>query len=481
MTKRITVGAALTAGLLAVGACSDQLTVPNYNNPTPGSIAGDPIGGLQLSVTGILGQDRSDFIGWISNAGIFGRESYNFFPTDARSHTHFVSQNPLDPAGFASGGGAWTGRYRNLRNLFNLREGVAAATDRLTPAQVKAANGFAGTMEGIEYLYIVLQRHDNGGPVAIESDPKVLQPFVSRDSIYNVAASRLDEAYADLQAGGAAFPFNLHSGFSENGTFNTPSTFAQYNRAFKARVEVSRASLRNPVCGASGITCYQSALAALGASFLDPAGSFYKGVYQVYSAESGDIQNSLNATVNPDLVAHPSLKVDAPRKPDGSVDDRYAEKIRTLSSPRSATGAGNSISTDIGFKMYATGSDPVPIIRNEELILMRAEALYFTGDKAGALSDINLIRTKSGGLAPRGAFTSDNDFITELLLQRRMSLLWEGHRWVDLRRFDRLATLPKDLPGDFIQYEQPIPQAECDARKRAEPALQCKPEAKPGF
>lgn len=474
MTKRFTLGIAAAAGVLAVAACSDQLTVPNYNDPTEESVSGDPMVGLQLSVTGILGQNRASFSGWISNSGIFGRESYNFFPTDARSHTHFVKQNPLDPAGFANGGAAWTDRYRNLRNLFNFREDVAAAGDRLTAEEAKAATGFAGTMEGIEYLYIVLQRHDNGGPVAVDADPNVLQPFVSRDSMYNVAASRLDEAYADLQAGGASFPFHLHSGFDEDGTFNTPATFAQFNRAFKARVEVNRASLGNPACGAGGVTCYQSALTALGGSFIDPAGSLYKGVYHVYSAENGDTQNNMNSTVNPDLLAHSSIKVD-------SLDDRYLAKIRKLSAPRAATGEGNSISTDIGFKMYESGSSPAPIIRNEELILIRAEARYFTGDKGGALADINLIRTRSGGIAARGPFTSDDDFITELLQQRRLSLLWEGHRWVDVRRFDRMATLPRDMENDFIQYEQPIPQAECAVRVRADASLRCPPEAKPGF
>ena len=79
----------------------------------------------------------------------------------------------------------------------------------------------------------------------------------------------------------------------------------------------------------------------------------------------------------------------------------------------------------------------------------------------------------TGGLAARGAFVDDNDFITELLLQRRYSLLWEGHRWVDVRRFGRIATLPLDAPTHFRQVQQPVPQAECLRRENS--AFTCPP------
>src|SRR5207244_2367333 len=80
------------------------------------------------------------------------------------------------------------------------------------------------------------------------------------------------------------------------------------------------------------------------------------------------------------------------------------------------------ISTDLVFTIYTSNTAPIPIIKNEELILLRAEARFFTGDVAGALTDINFIRTNSGGLAPRGPFTGNADFIAELVKQRRYSL-----------------------------------------------------------
>lgn len=124
------------------------------------------------------------------------------------------------------------------------------------------------------------------------------------------------------------------------------------------------------------------------------------------------------------------------------------------------------VTSDLVFTIYETNVSSVPIITNEELILLRAEAQFFTGNTAGALSDINFIRTTSGGLAARGAFAGAADFTTELLMQRRYSLMFEGgHRWIDMRRFGRLNLLPKALPTHNIQSRFPFTEAECLVRE----------------
>jgi hypothetical protein len=80
---------------------------------------------------------------------------------------------------------------------------------------------------------------------------------------------------------------------------------------------------------------------------------------------------------------------------------------------------------------------------------------------------INNIRVNSGGLAPSALTTAspDADFVTEILLQKRYSLLLEGHRWIDMRRYGRLDQLPRDLTtgvnAHFVARVQPLPQAEC--------------------
>ena len=63
--------------------------------------------------------------------------------------------------------------------------------------------------------------------------------------------------------------------------------------------------------------------------------------------------------------------------------------------------------------------------------------------------------------------------LDELLYNRRFSLLWEqGTRWIDARRYNRLATIPPVVEGGAVPTEIPIPEAECQARSLTAP---CRP------
>ncbi len=76
----------------------------------------------------------------------------------------------------------------------------------------------------------------------------------------------------------------------------------------------------------------------------------------------------------------------------------------------------------------------------------------------------------SGGLAPTTLTTASSDaaVLTEILYNKRYSLMLEGHRWIDMRRYNRLAELPRDITtgvnAHFVARVQPIPQAECLVR-----------------
>jgi hypothetical protein len=65
------------------------------------------------------------------------------------------------------------------------------------------------------------------------------------------------------------------------------------------------------------------------------------------------------------------------------------------------------------------------------------------------------------------------------LYNKRYSLLFEGgHRWIDLRHYGMLGTLPVEVTGSgtrhrFIRF--PFPTNECLARNPA-PATGCTPE-----
>ena len=104
------------------------------------------------------------------------------------------------------------------------------------------------------------------------------------------------------------------------------------------------------------------------------------------------------------------------------------------------------------------------------MVLLRAEANIGLGDLGTALTDINLVRTTSGGLAPLLAFADQTSAITELLYNKRYSLMYEGgHSWIDYRRYGRTADLKSvdrvGPPPDVIFPTLPIPTAEVQARQ----------------
>ena len=125
------------------------------------------------------------------------------------------------------------------------------------------------------------------------------------------------------------------------------------------------------------------------------------------------------------------------------------------------------------FTIYNSTSAPITIIRNEELILLRAEANIGAATPDAALPDINLIRQTAGGLdaitlAAWQAMTATQR-LDELLYNKRYSLMFEGgHRWIDMRRYGKLGELPIDLPAHVVVLRFPIPLDECRARSLPE-------------
>ena len=175
---------------------------------------------------------------------------------------------------------------------------------------------------------------------------------------------------------------------------------------------------------------------------------------------SGYPPTALFEPTGPAILARPSIVADAQPQPSGTRDARVGRKVAPLSAARTVQG----ITTDVIFTIYGSNTAPVPIIRNEELILLRAEANIGLGNLAAAQTDINFIRTNSGGLAPV-TLASPAAALDELLYNKRYSLLFEGgHRWIDLRRYNRLGTLPRALPSHTVQSRFPFPEAECLAR-----------------
>ena len=108
------------------------------------------------------------------------------------------------------------------------------------------------------------------------------------------------------------------------------------------------------------------------------------------------------------------------------------------------------------YTRISDGSDNVTIMRMSELYLMRAEARAkkSTPDVIGALSDVNVIRTRAG-LANFAAILP-SDIVTQVIKEDRIEFAHEGHIWFDLRRNGLAGTI---VTQDY-QALWPIPQRE---------------------
>lgn len=438
-----TLGVLLLA-TLPLGACGD-LTVPDYNNPSIEDLEANPTpASVRAASTGLLIGARAnitDRTGYVAMMGVLGREAYILDVSDPRYITELLV-GPISSSG-AFGAGLWTARYQNIRNA-NI---VLSALDRVagfTEPQKEAIRGFAKTIQALDFLLVINSRDTNGAPIEVGGSIDQLAEIASKQAVFAHIVSLLTQAEAHLQAGGAAFPFPLSSGFTG---FNTPETFLQFNRALRARVEAYRGG-------------YPAAIQALQGSFVSTSAPLTLGVYHTFDAGS-DAPNQLNSTF---FFVHPRIVQDAERRPNGEPDLRVQQKVGPHPEPTELLGIGSNLE----FRLYPAVSTSVPIIRNEELILLRAEARWFTNDRAGALADLNFIRVNSGGLAPIDMLATDAEFITQLLRQRRYSLLFEGgHSLIDYRRFGRLQELPRDLPSHTFIPAFLVPEAECLARGRA--------------
>lgn len=433
--------------LAALSACSD-LTVPDFNNtslddlvtnPTPTKIA-QASQGLLIGTRATMGAQA----GYVSLLGIVGRESYNFDSADPRFITEMLI-GPLDGGGF--GGGLFVAPYRNIRNANILLDVLDQEIVGITDEQKEGVRGFAKTIQALDFLHVLNTRDDLGLPIDVGADPLAPPaPIVSKDAVFAHILQLLDEAKTHLEAAGDEFLLQVSPGLAD---FDTPESFLTLNRALKARVEVYMGN-------------YDGALVTLGESFLDPNGSLDLGAYHTFSTGSGDTQNSLFDPTDRAILAHPSIVTDAQQKADGSGDDRVGRKVGPRpGGPRTVQG----ITTNLIFTLYDGNSAPIPIIRNEELILLRAEAKLFTNDLPGAVQDLDVVRTRSGGLAPYGGQVAAGPLLDELLYNRRYSLLFEGgHRWIDARRFDRLGELPLAVVTHTVPDRFPFPEDECLAR-----------------
>jgi hypothetical protein len=460
----------LSATALASLACYD-FHVTDPNAPTTASIYGNPTkANMVVAATGIFHRARFDMEAYVWRLGSMGREGVNLSGNNQPDYQE-PYYGPLSNTQF--GGSQWTDPYIEIR-LDNLYIDAIPHSPDMSAGEKASSIAFGETQKALALFYVIQTRAQLGATVNVDLDPSGPPgSWVGEDSVYRAIIGLLADARTKL-ASGAPFPFTMPGGY---GAASTPQAFAQFTQALAAKAWVFRATDVNGCKGAKA-TCYSNALALLDSLFtsgfasIDPA-SFQNGVYFDFSSNPGDIQNGLSDPLNGTLYfALPEQQTDAePQSGSATPDARVGAKIVDASNTQILSGF--PIQGTLKYSIYFTNgqADPgheIPIIRDEELVLLKAEAELGLGQLTAATNDINVTRQGAGNLTALSPGLSADSLLTDLLYERRYSLMWEqGTRWIDARRYGKLNTIeanPSGLTGGHVPSVMPVPESECQAR-----------------
>ena len=405
----------------------------NLNSATIESFSNNPTAAeLNNLVSGTESGMRNAIAFYLDDAGIIGREMYHFSGSEPRYVKDLLGADSsvLSGSNFYIAT-PWAARYRVIKNCNILLQAVAASSN-ITAEEKLGYTGFAKMVKAYQLLLNLNLTSANGIRVDV-ADPDHLGPIVNNNDGLTAIASLLDSASTDFSTANVSFPL---AGF---GSFNNATGLLQVTKALSARVALYQQR-------------WSDALTYLNGSFFGLDKDFYLGVSHVFGTGSGDQLNPAFIPQNQTgevRVAHPSYAADI------EASDYRIGKA-TL---RAATASLNGLTSNRDVWVYTSSTASIPIIRNEELILIYAEANIQTNNLGEGVKALNTIRNKHNLANYSGAVTQAA-LLDEMLKQRRYSLYFEGHRWIDLRRYNRLSELPIDRTGDDVWTEFPLPVTE---------------------
>lgn len=452
----------LGAAALVAAGCKDNPVANPIDAPTVDALSG-PLTRITLQqlATGVLAQDRSsaNVFAYAIEGGIFARDVYRIDASEPRFVQETLGGNP-DPGSFA-GGGAWAGYYTAFRAASTLIAATAnAPSTEFTTAEINATKGFIKTIKALDY-WRVIELHDTVGMAIQTDDPAAVTDIRCKQAVLSYIAALLDSANTDLTAAGgtAVLPFKLPTGFTAFGRdYSIVSNIVKFNRGLKGKVDFYRGLDRKnptPALFPTAITELTQALGGAAAGAV-PVADFTKGPYYVFVP--GGSENTPNTISDAKIGLNPLVGDSV------QAGDTRGSKI-VARTPLSGFGISTSITYVGAVASTANQARPLGILRDEELVLLRAQAYIEAGQLANAILDINSVRT-SYGLAPV-APPDKTSAINAVLYEKRYSLLFEGpQRLNDLREYGRLNStyLRPETTTDPYNAALPIPRAELNAR-----------------
>jgi hypothetical protein len=474
---------ALAAGVTA-SACKDNATAAPGDAPTIDAVKTLTPSALQQLAIGVTSQDRASYAstGVVILPEILARDVYRIDASESRYVTETLG-GQADPGSFAGGSG-FSGFYTLARAANNILIGLRnPPPNTYTASEIAVSNGFFRTMKAKAFYDVISLRDSIGIPLQTDN-PQEITPIYCKPYVLNYIAAQLDSAYADLLAAGTTkTPFLLSSSWTAavaGRDYRTPANLIRFNRGLKGRLDFYRAMQNRAAPDVALLNASVAELTmALGGDSAGtvPASEFQNGPKYQFSTSSNEL---LNPRADAKVSANNSLRdsvatrtaVD-PTAPWDSTDTRRSKLV-----PRSGALNGNGLSTNYTFSFAtATGANQlatIPVLKDEELVLLRAQANTELGNLAKAYLDAQSVHAAYGSI-PLPAFTTKDIARRYILREKRLSLLFEGpQRLVDLRAYGYLNNttspltgkpyLTPELSSDPYNAAFPIPRAELNAR-----------------
>lgn len=399
--RRYAACSAMALLLLGGGACRDTLSVSNPQAFTNGSlddvkilaaVADGAEGAMQQSFddfivfTGLLSDEIEDSSTWIDWADVSLGRVRGDWPTAPGFAT---AQDDMQRARYA----AQDAKARIIRVL-----GADPASKSPLMAQVMAVDGWADLYLGMGWCEAPLV---SGGVRANDTE------------LIKQAITKLTAAIATAQASGNSAVLN-------------------WALAGRARANLFAGN-------------YDAALADAQAV---PAGFLKQALYSVNSQTSftgGQLNQNRNRSGTLRRLWWPMVDTtgnDATPTPDQFVKDPWALKNdprMVVVHPRGRLGVNNS-TLSYSFQKYKDYAAPINMTSKREMNLIEAEVYWRKGDLGTAIAKLNLNRTSAPANLPAftGTFTAQ-DVQDRLLSERFAELFVEGHRLMDLNRFNLIT------------------------------------------
>ena len=382
--------------LTALAGCN--LDIANPNAATEVNVLTTPAGvrALAIGLQGRWGNARADAV-WIpglvagelgvTNASLAPQRQFQRFP-DASAIAPLEEVN-VDVLNF------WSRHYQIVRTADELLTSIEGVT--LAPGTAAGIRALAFAMKG--YAFGTLAEAWQQIPVTIIG---LQSPFVDRAAALTAAREQLASARQQLSATPLSAEFTAELLLPG---IDLPNLI----RAWQARFALAAGANDQALAFANEVPANAASEFRYATADQSPLWSVFTGL-RYFSAQA-----SLRTGAEPG-------------------DARVA---RLFGPTPQASFGGSSI---VPVLIFASQTEPVAMFSQDEMALIRAEALTRLGRVGEALAPLNAVRQRAE-LPPRTAaeLATAPVMLEEILRNRRYSLFATGTAWADLRRFGRLA------------------------------------------